>query len=192
MKYGYVRCSTKKQEFDRQEYILKDYNCDKIFKEKISGCKKANDRPEFEKMLNELKPNDTIYFTAMSRMARSMQDLIDTTNYIIKVKKCNIVFIKENINAGSKDNAMTNLLFNIMGSFAQFERDMISERTKQGLRAKKAMGVKLGKKLKYSKAIINQIIELKNAGNSYQKIADIMEMPKSTIVSIYKRESENV
>ena len=146
MKYAYLRVSTKdKQEFLRQEFALRDYAVDRVFEEKISGTKKASDRPEFEKLLAEAKHGDTIYFESMSRMARSMQDLLDTTNMLSK-RGVQVVFVKENITVGGKGmDAMTGLIFNIMGAFAQFERDLISDRTKQALTAKKEQGVVLGK-----------------------------------------------
>ena len=138
MKYGYLRVSTTdKQEFTRQEYVLKDYYIDQYFEEKISGTKKATCRPEFEKMLSVIQSGDEVYFESMSRMARSMQDLIDTTNYLVNKRKVKVVFIKENLTIGGEGmDAMGALVFNIMGAFAQFERDLIADRTKQALRAK--------------------------------------------------------
>ena len=142
MRFGYMRVSTvDKQEFYRQEFILQEHKIDKLFEEKISGTKKATTRPEFEKMVAELSAGDEIYFESMSRMARSMQDLIDTTNMLVKKKKVKVVFIKENLTIGgeSGNDAMATLIFNIMGSFAQFERDLIADRTKQGLKARREM-----------------------------------------------------
>lgn len=140
MKYGYMRVSTlDKQEFTRQEFTLKDYDLDKIFEEKISGTKKACGREEFGKLIECLKNGDEIYFESMSRMARSMQDLIDTTNFLVKDKKVKVVFVKENLTIGGGNglDAMGALVFNIMGAFAQFERDLIADRTKTALRAKR-------------------------------------------------------
>ena len=142
MRFGYMRVSTvDKQEFYRQEFVLQEHKIDKLFEEKISGTKKATTRPEFEKMVAELSVGDEIYFESMSRMARSMQDLIDTTNMLVKKKKVKVVFIKENLTIGgeSGNDAMATLIFNIMGSFAQFERDLIADRTKQGLKARREM-----------------------------------------------------
>ena len=92
-------------------------------------------------MVAELSAGDEVYFESMSRMARSMQDLIDTTNMLVKKKKVKVVFIKENLTIGgeSGNDAMATLIFNIMGSFAQFERDLIADRTKQGLKARREM-----------------------------------------------------
>lgn len=142
MRFGYMRVSTvDKQEFYRQEFTLKEHNIEKLYEEKISGTKKASTRPEFEKMVAELSAGDEVYFESMSRMARSMQDLIDTTNMLVKKKKVKVVFLKENLTIGGDNNndAMATLIFNIMGSFAQFERDLIADRTKQGLKARREM-----------------------------------------------------
>lgn len=166
MKFGYIRVScADKQEFYRQEYILQQHNIDKVFEEKISGTKRASTRPEFEKMLCELSAGDEVYFESMSRMARSMHDLIDTTNMLVK-GKVKVVFIKENISLGgdSSNDAMSALIFNIMGAFAQFERDLIADRTKQGLKARRELlgdGFKIGRpKHEIDPIIVKKIKEL--------------------------------
>lgn len=190
MKYGYMRISTQdKQEFTRQEFILKDYNLDRVFEEKISGTKKACGREEFNKLLEIVQSGDEIYFESMSRMARSMQDLIDTTNYLVKQKKVKVIFIKENLSIGGDGlDAMGALVFNIMGAFAQFERDLISDRTKQSLQAKKEQGIRLGKKVDYTKADEERAIELRKKGWTLQKIADETGISKSAVHRLCKNE----
>ena len=189
MKCGYMRVSTSdKQEFTRQEFILKDYNLDMIFEEKISGTKKACNREEFEKMLEKLQQGDEFYFESMSRMARSMQDLIDTTNFIVKTKKAKVIFIKENLSIGGESgtDAMSALVFNIMGSFAQFERDLIADRTKQALQAKKEQGVTLGRPKTISDEIRQQVFDLKAERKSYRDIANILDISIATVSRILK------
>ena len=168
MNYAYLRVSTiDKQEFTRQEFALKDYKIDQYFEEKISGTKKASTRPEFEKMLKAVKEGDTIYFESMSRMARSMQDLIETTNYLANKRKVKVVFIKENITVGGNGlDAMSQLVFNIMGAFAQFERDLISDRTKQSLQAKKAQGIRLGTPQKHTTETRQALVAYYNQGHT--------------------------
>ncbi len=189
MRYGYMRVSTAdKQEFTRQEYVLKDYHIDKVFEEKISGTKKACGREEFNKMIEVLQKGDEVYFESMSRMARSMQDLIDTTNFIVKEKKAKVIFIKENIIIGTgKDglDAMGALVFNIMGAFAQFERDLISDRTKQTLSAKKAQGIILGKPRIYGDETILKIREMRKT-MTCQEVADITGISKATVARLSK------
>ena len=151
MIYGYTRVSCQKQETDRQDLILKEHGIQEtnMFEEKISGTIKASKRPEFERMLEVLKEGDTIYFESMSRLGRSTVDLIDTVNLLTKKYKVRLIFLKENLNIspeGHGMDAVSNLFFTIMAAMAQFERDLTAQRTREGLAAKKAMGVKLGRK----------------------------------------------
>ena len=188
MNFAYMRVSTlDKQEFIRQEFVLKDYKIDKVFEEKISGTKKATTRPEFEKLLSEVSEGDTIYFESMSRMARSMQDLIETTNYLANKKKVKVVFIKENIIVGGNGlDAMSQLVFNIMGAFAQFERDLISDRTKQSLQAKKQAGVVLGRKATYSDDFRQTVVNYYRQGNSMEKVGKKFGISSGTVYRFVK------
>ena len=190
MNFAYMRVSTlDKQEFIRQEFVLKDYKIDKVFEEKISGTKKATTRPEFEKLLSEVSEGDTIYFESMSRMARSMQDLIETTNYLANKKKVKVVFIKENITVGGNGlDAMSQLVFNIMGAFAQFERDLISDRTKQSLQAKKQAGVVLGRKATYSDDFRQTVVNYYRQGNSMEKVGKKFGISSGTVYRFIKEE----
>lgn len=188
MKYGYLRVSTDKQNYDRQLFVLQGYNLDRIFEETISGTKKACGRDEFEKLLSVIEKGDEVYFESMSRMARSMQDLIDTTNFIVKTKKARVVFIKENLTIGGDGlDAMGALVFNIMGAFAQFERDLISDRTKQAMAAIKEKGeVQLGAPRQYNDETAAKISELRDKGWSVRKIADELGISKSTVSRLVK------
>lgn len=189
MKYGYMRVSTQdKQEFTRQSFVLKEYNLDRVFAEKISGTKKASGREAFGEMLEIVEENDEIYFESMSRMARSMQDLIDTTNFLVKTKKAKVIFIKENISIGGSGlDAMGALVFNIMGAFAQFERDLISDRTKQALQAKKQEGTILGRPT-ISDDDERKVLVKKHRGEgkTIMEIAEITGIPKSTVARLLK------
>ena len=194
MNYAYMRVSTvDKQEFIRQEFALKDYQIDKFFEEKISGTKKASTRPEFEKLLEEVKQGDTIYFESMSRMARSMQDLIETTNFLANKKKVKVVFIKENLTVGGSGlDAMSQLVFNIMGAFAQFERDLISDRTKQSLQAKKQAdpNFKIGRERTYSDSFRSSVVEFYKDGHTMAETGEKFGISSATVYRFVK-ESDN-
>ena len=189
MNYAYLRVSTvDKQEFTRQEFVLKDYKIDQYFEEKISGTKKASSRPEFEKLLQVVKQGDTIYFESMSRMARSMQDLIDTTNLLANKMKVKVVFIKENIVVGGNGmDAMTGLIFNIMGAFAQFERDLISDRTKQSLKAKQEQGVILGRPKVIDPAIEQEVRKNYKKGYKLRELHEIYGLSLATLSRIINK-----
>ena len=190
MNYAYMRVSTvDKQEFIRQEFALKDYQIDKFFEEKISGTKKASTRPEFEKLLEEVKQGDTIYFESMSRMARSMQDLIETTNFLANKKKVKVVFIKENLTVGGSGlDAMSQLVFNIMGAFAQFERDLISDRTKQSLQAKKQAdpNFKIGRERTYSDSFRSSVVEFYKNGHTMAETGEKFGISSATVYRFVK------
>lgn len=166
--YGYIRVSTQmsdtranNQTFDRQLKILHDNGVSdgNIFKERISGGVSTTERPEWEKLLQVVKSGDMIIVSEMSRLARSLTDLINTVNHLISIN-VGIRFIKENINVSSNGlDSMNKLIFNLFGAFAEFEKDLISERTKQGLQAKKEQGVKLGRKQTYSDEQIKEILK---------------------------------
>ena len=168
MIYGYIRVSTQmsdtranNQTFDRQLKILHDNGVSdgNIFKERISGGVSTTERPEWEKLLQVVKSGDMIIVSEMSRFARSLTDLINTVNHLISIN-VGIRFIKENINVSSNGlDSMNKLIFNLFGAFAEFEKDLISERTKQGLQAKKEQGVKLGRKQTYSDEQIKEILK---------------------------------
>lgn len=119
MKYGYARVSTSDQKLENQIDLLKSAGADKIFQEKYTGT--TTQRPEFQKLLNELKVNDTLIVTKLDRFARNTTEALELIQKLFKQN------IKVNIlNMGVIDNTPTGqLIFTIFSAFAQFERDMI-------------------------------------------------------------------
>ncbi|PIC78626.1 resolvase [Sporosarcina sp. P18a] len=147
MIYGYARVSTNKQELDIQVNTLKEKGATKIYKEKISGSAKA-DRKELNKLLKEIKAGDTLVVTKADRIARSLTQLekfvLDLTSRGVTVHIINMGLFT----AESMENAITKLLFQVLGSFAEFERNMILERTQEGIKNARDNGVKFGRKSK--------------------------------------------
>lgn len=149
--YCYIRVSTDKQDHERQENILKEkgyidgVNCEYI-KETYTGT--TTRRPVFLDLINnKLKPGDTIICSELSRISRSVKGFNDLIDEIVEKKKVNIIIIKENFNLKANGNmdAMTKLIMHITSAFAEFERDIISDRTKESLRAKKINGTSTGR-----------------------------------------------
>jgi DNA invertase Pin-like site-specific DNA recombinase len=140
MKIGYARVSTADQELGRQVQALKKYGCKIIFEEKGSGAKK--DRPELDKMLAKLRPGDVVVIQKLDRLGRSLRHLIDLLE-IFRKSEVGFVSLSDSFDTTTSQGK---LLFNIMGAIAEFERDLISERTKDGLKFAKSKGVKLGKR----------------------------------------------
>lgn len=196
MKYGYIRVSTDNQDFIRQESILNGLNLDVIIEEKISGKKAADTRPAFNELLNKLKENDDVYFESMSRMGRNLANLIETSNFLVKEKKVNIYFLKENItllhDTNDFNSSMTNLIFNIMGAFAQFERDLIADRTRETLQAKKEQGIILGRPTnQVSNEELKEKYTAKTPEGKYlytvDELINIFGLSKQTIISRMKK-----
>lgn len=145
MKIGYGRVSTDEQVTDSQLDALSEYGCDKIYKDKASG--KTIKRPEFEKMLDALREGDVVVVWRLDRLGRSLKDLIELMEQF-KSQGIEFVSLQENIDT---TDAMGELVFHLFASIAQFERQLISERTKAGLKAARARGRKGGRKPIFTK-----------------------------------------
>ena len=135
MNFGYMRVSTADQNLDRQEQQLKEAGCEKIFFEKVTGTKR--NRPELNKMLEFLREGDTVIVTDLTRLSRSTKDLIEIAE-LIGEKGANLKSLKESWL--DTTTAHGKLMFTIFSGLAQFERDLISERTKEGLNVAKKRG----------------------------------------------------
>lgn len=146
MKYGYARVSTTAQCLDRQDDCFKDIEVLKVFEEKISGKNKK--RPELKRMLAILKPGDEVIVCELSRLGRSIKDLVEIVGEI-KEKGASFYSVKENIRIGGNASPTDELMFHIMGAFAEFERKQTLERQKEGIAAAKARGKTWGNKRQY-------------------------------------------
>jgi len=131
---GYTRVSTLDQNNARQ---LEGISLDKVFADKASG--KDLKRPQLEAALTYLREGDTLVVHSMDRLARNLDDLrrivLDLTKRGIAVE-----FIKERLTFTGEDSPMANLLLSVMGAFAQFERELIKERQREGIALAKAKG----------------------------------------------------
>ncbi|WP_085520981.1 recombinase family protein [Tuberibacillus sp. Marseille-P3662] len=136
MLFGYARVSTNDQNLHMQFDTLKHYGVkeENVFAEKITGTKK--DRPKFNEMLKYLREGDTVVVYKLDRIGRSTKHLVDLINDF-QEKGINFVSLNENIDTTT---AMGKLVFTIFSGLAQFERDIISERTKSGLESARARG----------------------------------------------------
>lgn len=134
MIFGYARVSTRSQKEDRQITMLNEFGVDKIYNDVISGTKK--NRPEFNKMMNQLRPGDKVVVVRLSRIGRSVKHLIELQDFFTE-NKIEFVSMNESIDTTT---AIGKLLFNMLSSLAQFERDLTSERTREGLKAAKEQG----------------------------------------------------
>lgn len=180
MKYGYARVSTVHQDLESQIQTLEKEGCDIIYSEKFTGTKK--DRPEFNKLLEILKEGDTLVITKLDRFARSTTDGINTIKELfekgVKVHVLNMGLVE--------DTPTGRLILNVMLSFAEFERDMIIERTQEGKAiAKQKPDFREGRPKLYSKKQIEHAIRLKE-NNSYKQVEEMTGISKSTLIRAKK------
>ena len=131
---GYARVSTEDQHLDAQISALEAAGAERIWSEKISGSKRA--RPELDRLLDQLRPGDVVVVTKYDRLSRSLQDLL-TIVEAVRAKGAGFRSLAEDIDTTTPAGR---LVFHVFASIAQFERERISERTKEGLIAARKRG----------------------------------------------------
>ncbi|MEA5259512.1 recombinase family protein [Arcicella aquatica] len=140
MKIGYARVSTKDQNLEMQTDALTKVGCEIIFTETASGAK--TDRVELTKMLSQLRKGDIVVVYKLDRLGRSLKHLLEVVAQL-NDKQVGIQSISDAIDTTTPQGR---LFFNISACFAEFERDLIRERTKAGLEAARARGRKGGRR----------------------------------------------
>ena len=192
MIYGYIRVSTIKQANDgnsleNQENLLLENGVlkENIYKDIYTGTKA--DRPSFNELINKLEQGDTLVVTKLDRFARSMIEGSKIVNELIdKGVRVNV------LNIGVMDNTPSSkLIRNIFFSFAEFERDMIVERTLEGkqIKMKRDVDATLGRPKKFKKAQRDMAIKLLEK-HSYNEVSAMMGISRSTLIR-YKKEYIN-
>lgn len=140
-KFGYARVSTEDQNLDLQIAALMRANCDRIYTDKgISGA--TSSRPGLDSLLRKLKPGNTLVVWRLDRLGRSLRYLVDLVDKLGK-KGIQFVSLTENIDTTHSGGI---LLFHMMAALAEFERSLISERTRAGMAAAKARGRHVGRR----------------------------------------------
>ena len=186
-KYGYIRVSTRGQAKDgnsleSQESALNLHNVDMVYTDVFTGSK--TQRPEFQKLLRELKSGDTLVVTKLDRFARSLMEGSKIVNELIE--RGVIIHI---LNIGIMDNTPSSkLIRNIFFSFAEFERDMIMERTREGKEiARKRPDFKEGRPKKYTNKQIKLALSLLE-NNSYKEVELMTGISKSTLIRAKRKD----
>jgi len=187
MLIGYARVSTESQVLDQQVDALLKHGIDErhIYKEQIST--RVRIRPELDRALKYLKKNDTFIVCKLDRLGRSVQHLIQMMDYFMK-HKINFVSLTEKIDTST---AVGKMIFHMISSFAEFERDIISERTKEALLAARKRGKSLGRPfiLNYEqKELIDTYIM---AGKSKLEIRRVLNIKSTTPIYNYLKNRRN-
>lgn len=146
MKVGYARVSTREQNLDMQVIALEEAGCEKIYEETVSGAK--SERPILENVINQLRPKDVLIVWKLDRLGRSLKNLVELVQRLME-KEIGLCSLNDPIDT---TNPQGRLIFNIFASLAEFERDIIRERTQAGLSAARARGKKGGRPRGLSKA----------------------------------------
>ena len=181
---GYCRVSTQGQDLLKQVEQLKSAGCEKIFQEKITGTKL--ERPELNRMLDQLREGDTIIICDLTRLGRSTKDLFKLVE-IIEEKGANIKSLKESWM--DTTTAQGKLMFTIFSGISQFERDMISIRTKESLAVSRARG-RVGGRPKKEKCKIDTAIKMYDSKlHSIKEITDITGVSKTTLYRYVKNKN---
>lgn len=181
MIYGYVRVSTRGQAKDgnsleSQIHQVREHGAEKIYQDSYTGTKLQ--RPEFDKLMEIIQPGDTLIVTKLDRFARSVAQASELINGLIDQGITVHV-----LNLGILDNSsMSVLMRNMLLSFAQFERDLIVERTQEGKAiARQRPGYKEGRPPKFNQKKLDHAIELLE-NNSYREVEEMTGISKSTLI----------
>ena len=176
MKIGYARVSTLDQNLDLQLEALKKAGCQKIFREKVSGS--SRQRPEFQQMLDQLREDDTVIVWRLDRLARSTRHLLETME-TIRVAGARFQSLSEpwadtTTHAGK-------MIMTVFAGIAEFERDLILERTQAGRIVAKTNGVRFGRPPKLNPEQSRLALQLIEEGKAAREIADTFNVHVATI-----------
>ena len=170
---GYARVSTYDQNLDYQKDLLSEHGCTKIYKDKISGVKKA--RPGLDTALKYLRENDTLVVWKLDRLGRSTKHLMELSEYLSN-NKINLKSLQEGIDTSTK---VGQFFFTVLAALAEFERGLIQERTQAGLKAARARGRFGGRPKKLDETKINLLHKLYK-----EKELSVREIAKAVGISV--------
>jgi DNA invertase Pin-like site-specific DNA recombinase len=181
MVIGYARISTVQQNLDLQIDALKKFDCEVIYTEKMSGS--IQTRPELDAMLAKLRKGDVVVIWKLDRLGRNLKHIIELVN---KFNEMGVVLksVQDSIDTSTINGR---LFLNIMGSLAEFERELIRERTIAGLQSARARGRLGGRPKGYSRDTISKIKSLRVLAADYsQKPDDICRSMHLTRPTYYR------
>jgi len=183
---GYVRVSTADQNLDRQIAAIGEV--DKLFQEKVSGASRT-DRPALADCLSYIREGDTVRVASMDRLARSLIDLQRIVDEITE-KGAAVHFVKEG-QTYSRDGgeSLSRLMLQILGAFAEFERNLIHERQAEGIRLAKAAGKYRGRAIALTDEQVAEAREEVARGVPKARIAGQLKVDRSTLYRALARSS---
>ena len=179
---GYVRVSTVEQNDERQKEALEKYNIDKWFEEKVSG--KDTKRKKLQAMLDYCREGDTIYVHDFSRLARSTKDLLSIVE-LLEEKNVHLVSNKENLDSST---ATGKLMLTMIAAIAEFERENLLERQREGIAIAKRKGKYKGGQVKKidDKVFQKKYDEYKERVINKKQLAEALEISRPTLDKLLK------
>lgn len=176
MLIGYARVSTDDQRLDAQLDALRAVGTERIFSDQISGTRRA--RPELDRMLDQLRSGDVVVVTKYDRLARSLRDLLEIVDLIQKAGS-GFRSLAEDIDTTTPAGR---LVFHVFASIAQFERERISERTREGIEAARKRGKIGGRPRALSAAQAVEVRRMRDEeARSINEIAGLFKVSAKTI-----------
>lgn len=176
MKIGYARVSTTDQNLDLQLIALKEAGCERIFQEKISGAKL--NRPELQRLIDHLRPNDIVVVWKLDRLARSTQNLLELAD---QIKNAEASFCSLSEPWADTTSPSGKMIMTVFAGIAEFERDLIRERTGAGRVAAKQRGVRFGRPEKMNEEQKLLAKRLLQEDKSVSEVAKTFNVHKATI-----------
>jgi DNA invertase Pin-like site-specific DNA recombinase len=176
LKTGYARVSTLDQNLEPQLRTLKKAGCQKIFREKASGA--SRQRPEFQRMLDQIRPGDIIVVWKLDRLARSTRDLLNTMETI---SEAGAKFESLSEPWANTTTHVGKMIMTVFAGIAEFERDLIRERTGAGREAARKRGVPFGRPRKLNPDQRKLAGQLLAEGKAVKDIARTFEVHEATI-----------
>jgi DNA invertase Pin-like site-specific DNA recombinase len=175
MKIGYARVSTDDQNLDMQERALREAGVDQLFTDQVSGA--ARSRPGLDAALAALNTGDMLVVWRLDRLGRSLPHLISV---VAELGERGIDFqsLSDRVDTTS---AQGRLVFHMMGALAEFERALISERTRAGVQAARARGVRLGRRVALNALQLEHAKALIASGESPSAVAHTLKVGRSTL-----------
>tara|TARA_Y100001968_G_scaffold5684_1_gene4978 strand:- start:39 stop:617 length:579 start_codon:yes stop_codon:yes gene_type:complete len=186
--FGYWRCSTDKQDEVRQVLALKKSYCEIIRGDKITGTSNYGDREELSKLLEEIQEGDLLVLEDLTRLGRTMVTMLVEVNQLIE-RGVYIKTLDGRLDTSLMNEEIVRLIVGVMGYASECELRNIKHRTAEGRAVAKSRGVKFGKKRKFDKFQIQEIMDKRNKGMGYGSIAKALGMKKSTVQTIIQREA---
>jgi len=187
MKIGYARVSTMDQNPELQFDALQQAGCEKVYQDKVSGAKA--DRPGLQEALDYLRPGDCIVVWRLDRLGRSLKHLIEVAEEL-EGKGIGLASLQEGLDTTTSGGK---LIFHIFGALAEFERNLIRERTKAGLTAARARGRVGGRREKLTPAQIETLKKMyESRQHTVKEICGVLGITKPTLYRYLSKVSSMV